>query len=152
MGSVTLEIYCPIYYGSNICIPKQAGTQTIRTTPMPLPPPQPSPATTTTTTATTCRNISTAYQSWQLDHWLRQYRLAPGSSSVSNDTGPSFDLTNLADGSGVKCASAGGETDGKFSGGCAAATADAANATVRFEFDAGLDLLIVREGRRCGAM
>ncbi|KAK3996577.1 hypothetical protein QBC44DRAFT_231422 [Cladorrhinum sp. PSN332] len=100
----------------------------------------------------TCKQLSSVYQSWSIENWLRRYEIAPGSFSPKKgtDTGPTFKLRSLGAAAGVvlTCATE-QEIDGVFAGACVAADLKA-NTNGFFRFDSKLNLLSVDQGWDCG--
>ncbi|KAK0710276.1 hypothetical protein B0T26DRAFT_787726 [Lasiosphaeria miniovina] len=152
-GSLSLDFNCTTADGSSFCVPKSTSTgdrptlrvsTTLRTT----------VGGGAATTPTSCQAGAKTYQSWRLDKWLRQYQMAPGSSAPDStrplpaDTGPSFALTNLADGSAFSCAPS-GQKNGTFEGTCKSAAA-ATGTTAAFTFDPVLNMVQVSQHWDCG--
>lgn len=87
-----------------------------------------------------CPARSETYQSWQLEQWVREYGLPPGSTTPGSDTGPSFTLKNMANSDVFNCAPLAHE-NGTFAGNCEWAGAGNATdaTTATFTFDPQLD-------------
>ncbi|KAI1742799.1 hypothetical protein F4680DRAFT_463765 [Xylaria scruposa] len=105
--------------------------------------------------AETCEDNAKVYQSWQLENWHREYKLAPGdpASPPSMDSGPSFTLHNLANGAVFECQPGNKTEENVFDGTCtqAAGANVAANTEATFRFDPVLDMLFITQKWDCGA-
>src|SRR4051794_4087873 len=97
MGSLTLDVNCTTTTdGSSYCVPKSTGSGTrpnlsISTRFVPSPPPP------------TCSVFAKQYQSWVVENWSRQFKLAPGETVIHGDSGPQFTLTSVTTGISYKC-------------------------------------------------
>ncbi|KAI0179705.1 hypothetical protein GGR52DRAFT_528067 [Hypoxylon sp. FL1284] len=106
-----------------------------------------SPAHVASAPDTACADADARYQVWQVDAWTRQYALAPGATTPSADSGPSFTLSNLPGTQVFQCAPG---ADSPSSGQCEYQGDDETVAAASFEFDPDLDLLKLTQTWNCG--
>ncbi|KAI1762691.1 hypothetical protein GGR53DRAFT_532229 [Hypoxylon sp. FL1150] len=99
-------------------------------------------------TGTGCADDAGLYQSWQLESWVRKYKMAAGTQTPSEDSGPAFTLRNMANSDVFACAPG---ADSAYRGDCAwAGEGESAPATTAtFEFDSERDLLTITQTWIC---
>lgn len=152
---MSLDLDCrnnTVTEGTNYCVPKttSAGARpklSFNTTLVPSP----------LAATANCTDNKELYQSWRLEKWLRQYQMAPASttpgspSTPTADTGPSFTLTSLVNSEVFNC-TVSGKQSSIFNGDCKpTASGSPANSTqASFAFDPELNMLTVREDINCG--
>jgi hypothetical protein len=99
---------------------------------------------------TVCTENPKQYQSWKIENWLRKIEMEAGSSPTDaellSDSGPSFSLTNMANGDAFSC-TPGEKQNGTFVGACE--SADGAGTTADFLFDPMLNMLEVSQHWEC---
>ncbi|KAK4222175.1 hypothetical protein QBC38DRAFT_504241 [Podospora fimiseda] len=149
-GVIPLSIQCspdPEGSGTTYCTPSPApngGRPDIRinTSISPVP---------STPSTKTCEAVTSTYQSWSIENWLRSYEIAPGTFTPKKgtDTGPAFSLRSLGSPKGVVLTCVTEEDkDGVFAGGCVSVREAKTNG--RFRFDSRLNLLSVDQVWDCG--
>ncbi|KAI5918440.1 hypothetical protein F4810DRAFT_715433 [Camillea tinctor] len=144
-GSIELDINCTTVTDGPISCALQTGSATpsLSLNTQASPPPLEA--------GSSCTENSDRYQSWQLENWLRQYEMIPGSvTRPSSDTGPSFLLRSMANSDVFECSASGDGSDNTFDGTCVAA-GDATNTTTSatFRFDSLLNMLEVTQSWNC---
>ncbi|KAK4236572.1 hypothetical protein C8A03DRAFT_35511 [Achaetomium macrosporum] len=144
-GSIKLDFNCTSAEDSSFCVLKgtTAGARPTLSITTKL-------ASTASNTTSTCAEASKQYQSWKLENWLRKIEMEPGSSptnpKVVSDTGPSFSLRNLADGSQLSCTPS-GQNNGIFVGACQGSSGTGTSAD--FSFDTKLNMLDISQHWKC---
>lgn len=144
-GSIVLDVNCTTADDSTWCIPEttEPGTRptlNIATKLVPAP----------VNATSVCTDNEEQYQSWKIENWLRTIEMEPGSSPTDaellSDSGPSFSLTNMANGDVFSC-TPGEKQNGTFVGACE--PAEAAGTTADFLFDPKLNMLEISQRWEC---
>jgi hypothetical protein len=99
---------------------------------------------------TVCTENAAQYQSWKIENWLRSIEIEAGSSPTDaellSDSGPSFSLTNTANGDAFSC-TPGEKQNGTFVGVCE--SVEGAGSTAGFLFDPKFNMLEVSQHWKC---
>ncbi|KAL1838406.1 hypothetical protein VTJ49DRAFT_2690 [Mycothermus thermophilus] len=146
-GSITLDVTCITSDDNSYCVPEAPEgavrpTLNIQTKLRQVP----------TGPASACDEAYSLYHGWVVEGWLREIEMLPGAvpttPNIVFDSGPSFQIKNVASGDMLSCSSA-GKVNGTFAGACEAVDEESST-NAEFQFDTELNMLEITQRWTCG--